>query len=181
MSVVQYSFSNEATILRRIITFLRETCANLREHLLMMMVGAGWVACCFVLAGCCWLFCFAKSWAAKRTALRSAELLLCEKLLTRRQIYNALPTNSFAAGWWPEFGKLPLPNLARDLAQTCVGFGQLFFARCLPTIILTYPCSHKLAQNNHSLARNLRKMHQLYSTSDGRPRLNCTTPVLDRP
>ena len=63
---------------------------------------------------------------SKRTALRSEELLLCEKLLTRRQIYNALPTNSFAAGWWPEFGKLSLTNLARDLAQTCVGFGQLF-------------------------------------------------------
>ena len=62
----------------------------------------------------------------KRTALRSEEILLCEKLLTRRQIYNALPTNSVAAGWWLEFGKLPLPNLARDLAQTCVGFGLLF-------------------------------------------------------
>ena len=33
-----------------------------------------------------------------------------------------------AVGWWHEFGELPLPNLARDLAQTCVGFGPLLGA-----------------------------------------------------
>ena len=69
---------------------LRETCANLCEHLLMMMLDD---------VGC-WLGC----------------LLFCWQV---------------AAGCWPEFWKLPLPNLVRDLAQTCVGFGQLFFARCL--------------------------------------------------
>ena len=160
MSVVQYSFWNGTAILRRIIIILRETCANLRERAML----CNFIYIVYLIYVCCWLFCFAKSWAAKRTALRSAELLLCEKLLTRRQIYNALPTNSFAAGWWPEFGKLPLPNLARDLARTCVGFGQLFFARCLPTRILSYPCSHNLARNNYYLARNLRKLAQDAST-----------------
>ena len=42
MSVVQYSFCNGTTILRRIIGLLRETCANLRERAtLYYMFAAG--------------------------------------------------------------------------------------------------------------------------------------------
>ena len=42
-----FSLTLAATILRVIISLLRETCANLREHILMILVGAGWDACCF--------------------------------------------------------------------------------------------------------------------------------------
>ena len=113
-------------------------CANLREHLLMTMVGAGWVACCFVLAGCCWRF-----FALPRVELRRE--LHCEvknyssvknSLLVGRSTKPCQQTLLLLAGGL-NLGSCPYRILREILRKPCAGFGLLFFARCLPTRILS--------------------------------------------
>ena len=98
LSLEQYSLQVKKTVRRKTCAkkMLRETCVNLREQLLMMMVGAGWVACCFAV----WLP------VGGGLNLESCPYrILCEIL---RKLAWALGCSLLGAGAMPNAEKLPL-------------------------------------------------------------------------